>query len=76
MADAIHANLGKKPAQMSADAGYCSDANLAAMEEREIDPYIAPGRTKHAAKEKAGRPRRRHARQDQGRRARQPLSIA
>ena len=36
MADAIEANLGKKPTQLSADAGYCSDANLTAMEEREI----------------------------------------
>ena len=54
MADAIHANLGKKPAQLSADAGYCSDANLAAMEEREIDPYIAPGRAKHAAEGEGG----------------------
>jgi Transposase DDE domain len=46
--DAIEANLGKKPAQQSADAGYCSDANLAALEERAIDAYVAPGRTKHA----------------------------
>ena len=53
IADAIEANLGKKPTQLSADAGYCSDANLAAMEEREIDAYIAPGRAKHAGKEKA-----------------------
>jgi transposase len=54
MADAIHANLGKKPAQMSADAGYCSDANLAAMEDREVDAYIAPGRAKHAADGEGG----------------------
>ena len=56
IADAIEANLGKKPTQLSADAGYCSDANLAAMEEREIDAYIAPGRAKHAGKEKAAAP--------------------
>ena len=43
IADAIQTNLGKKPTQLSADAGYCSDANLAALEEREIDAYIAPG---------------------------------
>ena len=53
IADAIEANLGRKPAQLSADAGYCSEANLAAMEQREIDAYIAPGRAKHAGKEKA-----------------------
>ena len=54
MADAIEANLGKKPTQLSADAGYCSDANLAAMEEREIDAYIAPGRAKHAGEGEGG----------------------
>ena len=54
MADAIEANLGKKPTQLSADAGYCSDANLTAMEEREIDAYIAPGRAKHAGEEGGG----------------------
>ncbi|HEY5206527.1 MAG TPA: IS1182 family transposase [Roseiarcus sp.] len=54
MVEAIEANLGKKPAQMSADAGYCSDANLAAMEQREIDAYIAPGRARHAAEGEGG----------------------
>src|SRR6202007_773600 len=55
--DAIEANLGKKPTQMSADAGYCSDANLAAMEQREIDGYIAPARAKHAGGGEGGRGR-------------------
>ena len=54
MADAIEANLGKKPTQLSADAGYCSDANLTAMEEREIDAYLAPGRAKHAGEGEGG----------------------
>ena len=40
MADAIEAN--------------CSDANLTAMEEREIDAYIAPGRAKHAGEGEGG----------------------
>ena len=48
MTDAITANMGRKPEQLSADAGYCSDANLAALEERGIDAYIATGRAKHA----------------------------
>ena len=56
MADAIEANLGEKPTQLSADAGYCSDANLTAMEEREIDAYIAPGRASAPGKEKAAAP--------------------
>ena len=52
--DAIEANLSKKPKQLSADAGYCSDANLAAMQQREIDAYIAPGRAKHAGEGEGG----------------------
>ena len=49
MTDAIETNLGRKPAQLSADAGYCSEANLEALEVRGIDGYIATGRAKHAA---------------------------
>lgn len=49
MTDAVTTNMGRKPEQLSAsDAGYCSDANLAALEERGIDAYIATGRAKHA----------------------------
>ncbi|HYA81415.1 MAG TPA: transposase [Methylocystis sp.] len=52
--DAVEANMGRKPDEVSADAGYCSDANLAAMEERAIDAYIAPGRAKHAVEGEGG----------------------
>jgi hypothetical protein len=52
--DAIEAYFGRKPAQRSADAGYCSDANLAALENRAIDAYIAPGRAKRAAEGEGG----------------------
>jgi hypothetical protein len=48
MADAVEANLGRKPAEASADAGYCSEANLAGLEEREIDAYVATGRARDA----------------------------
>jgi hypothetical protein len=54
IADAIEASLGRKPTQLSADAGYCSEANLAALEERGIDAYIAPGRAKHASAGEGG----------------------
>ena len=77
IADAIEANLGRKPTQLSADAGYCSEANLAAMEERGVDAYIAPGRAKHAGRRRRRRGAgRRHAREDQGRRPPQCLSAA
>ncbi len=57
LTDAIEANLGHKPAQLSADAGYCSEVNLAALEARNIDGYVATGRARDAvagtAKDKA-----------------------
>ncbi len=54
MSDVIEANLGRKPEQLSADAGYCSNANLAALEERGVDAYIAPERAKHASEGEGG----------------------
>jgi hypothetical protein len=54
MIDAVEANLGARPAEASADAGYCSDANLAGLEARDIDGYVATGRARDAAKGKDG----------------------
>jgi transposase/predicted nucleic acid-binding Zn-ribbon protein len=48
MTDAIETNLGRKPEQLSADAGYCSEANLEALENRSIDGYVATGRARDA----------------------------
>jgi transposase len=48
MIDAVEANLGRKPEQVSADSGYCSEANLEAVESRHIDGYVATGRAKDA----------------------------
>jgi hypothetical protein len=64
MTDAIETNLGRKPARLSADSGYCSDANIEALETRGIDGSIAPGRAKDS--------RGRHGRSNHGR----PGSIA
>jgi transposase len=47
MSDAVKANTGHAPAQISADSGYCSEANIAALDERKVDAYIATGRQKH-----------------------------
>ncbi|RWQ61448.1 MAG: hypothetical protein EOS85_35525 [Mesorhizobium sp.] len=47
MIDAVIANTGTKPAQMSADSGYCSEVNIQAMEDRQIEAFIATGRQKH-----------------------------
>jgi transposase len=50
--DQIEQNLGHKPREASADAGYCSEANLQALTDRGIGAYIATGRAKHPAEAK------------------------
>jgi transposase len=52
LVDAIEANLGRKPCEASADSGYLSEANLEALDERDIKAYIATGRAKHPADSK------------------------
>jgi len=47
MAGAVIENTGETPAQMSADSGYCSQANIQAMEDRQIEAFIATGRQKY-----------------------------
>ena len=47
MVKAIRANTGRNPAQFSADAGYCSDANLQALAKQKINAFIATGRQRH-----------------------------
>jgi hypothetical protein len=42
-------DAGRKPKEASADAGYCSEANLGALADRGIGAYIATGRAKHPA---------------------------
>jgi transposase len=58
LVDGIEANLGAKPKEASADSGYLSEANLAALHARGVEPYIATGRAKHPAevKRKIGGP--------------------
>ena len=41
--DAVRANLGRKPREISADAGYCSEDNLLALATRKIHAYSLPG---------------------------------
>ena len=49
LVDAIKANTGRKPREVSADVGYCSEDNLEALGARRIRGYIATGRQKHPA---------------------------
>jgi len=48
--DAIKINLGRNPDEASADAGYCSAANLRTLSRRRIKGYIATGRQQHGTK--------------------------
>jgi transposase len=48
----IAANLGRTPREASADSGFCSEANLAAIEERGVAGYVAVARAKHPDKAK------------------------
>jgi hypothetical protein len=59
LVDGIKKNLGRKRKEASADAGYCSEANLGAPADRGIGAYIATGRAKHPAQaeRKRGGPR-------------------
>ena len=58
--DQIKANTEALPKQLSADAGYASDANLEGLQERDIEGFVAAGRQRHgtaapaAGKVKAG----------------------
>ena len=53
----IRAALRANPAEVSADAGYCDDKNLAHLARRRIAAYLAPGRARHSQAHAAG-PRR------------------
>ena len=50
----IEKQSGDTPPQLLADAGYCSDANLAAIADTPIDAYISTRKQKHG--ERPGRP--------------------
>ena len=49
LVDATSANTGGLPTEVSADNGFCSEANLAGLVERQVRGYVATGRAKHPA---------------------------
>ena len=44
MVNLVHENLGRHPREISADAGYCSEANLEALAARPVEAFIATGK--------------------------------
>jgi transposase len=53
--NATKANLGRNPHEVSADAGYCSAANLRTLSRRRVKGYIATGRQHHGSKSATAR---------------------
>jgi transposase len=49
LVDQIETNTGRRPGKAIADAGYLSDDNLAHLEGRGIDAYVATRRDRHSA---------------------------
>jgi transposase len=54
LVDSIKQSFGRKPREISADSGFASETNLAALAERKIAAYLAPGRARHGAGQEAG----------------------
>jgi transposase len=48
LVDAVETNTGRRPRRLLADAGYASDENLAHLESRAIDAYVATRRDRHS----------------------------
>jgi transposase len=55
LVDGVRAHLGRKPREVSGDAGFATEANLAALKERRIKGYLPPGRARHGETHAAGR---------------------
>ena len=47
LVEATAAACGRLPRELSADAGFCNEANLAALKKRRIAAYLPPGRQRH-----------------------------
>src|SRR3712207_2952369 len=45
--DQVRDRCGRHPRKVSADAGFCTEANLAAVQERRIAAYMPPRRARH-----------------------------
>jgi hypothetical protein len=55
--DDVRVHLGRKPREVSGDAGFANKVNLAPLKEQGIAGYLAPGRARHGLGNAAGRRR-------------------
>jgi len=58
--ESVERALSSRPQEVLADAGYCSEDNIWALEKKGIEPFIATGRQKHGETRLSprGRPRK------------------
>ncbi|MBK7417590.1 MAG: IS1182 family transposase [Nitrospira sp.] len=54
MLEHIRRNTGRQARELSADAGYCSEHNLTALNRHHVRGYVATGRQKHGAASAVG----------------------
>ena len=54
LVDRAKANLGRALKEVSGDSGFATETNLAAMAERKVRAYLAPGRSKHGQNHSGG----------------------
>jgi transposase len=47
MVQQVRKNLGRSPSEVSADAGYCSEENLAGLRRHRVRGYVATGGQRH-----------------------------
>jgi transposase len=57
MVGQIKSNTGRQAQEFSADAGYCSEGNLAVLARRKIRAYVATGKQRHGRAQIVGRGR-------------------
>ena len=79
LVDAVRANLGRKPREISADAGYCSEDNLLALATRKIHAYCRYRASQASGRDHAQGRRRddaENAAEAEARRLSQPIPIA
>lgn len=55
LVDNARAHLGRKPREVSGDAGFANEGNLDALKQRRITAYLAPGRARHGQPDATGR---------------------
>ena len=57
MVGQIKSNIGRQAQEFSADAGYCSEGNLAMLARRKVRAYVATGKQRHGRAKIGGRGR-------------------